>query len=246
LKNAGDFGQIIIKLGLNSLYGKCAQSIGGKVIGKLADGTEIHARPTYQSFVWAGMITSGTRASILDAIRQGDVVSIATDGVISRTPIDLNVGDELGTWDYKKIEQFTSVQNGVYRYAGSDGAWKVRARGFSGREFDFDKLLIAFKNKREHAQVESSVNRFVGIGSALHRVPVLTDWRVWIRQLRTVKLHPENRTLTVQWGLREMNRHIVTTRAWHGVHGISSPYKPKTVFRHLTDERVSLLSDSAD
>lgn len=246
LKATNDFGQIIIKLGLNSLYGKCAQSVGGKVVGYTEDGTEIHARPTYQSFVWAGMITSGTRAAILDAIRLGNVVSIATDGVISKTPIPLEVGDELGTWDYAKIEQFTSVQNGVYRYAGINGAWKVRARGFSGREFNFDDLLSAFQRDREHAQIKSGVNRFVGIGSALHRAPVLADWRVWIRQIRTIKLHPENRTLTKQWGIRD-NRNMVTTRAWHGVDGISHPYKPKTVFRHLSDGvELQTLPDSVD
>lgn len=248
LKRVGDFGQIILKLGLNSLYGKCAQSVGGKVIGKLANGTEVHSRPTYQSFVWAGMITSGCRAAILDAIRLGDVVSIATDGVVSRTPIALPIGDELGTWDFKKVEKFTSVQNGVYRYAASDGKWNVRARGFSGREFDFDKLLLAFKSKRERAQVEAAVNRFVGLGAALQRAPVLTQWRVWIRQVRTIKLKPENRTLTVQWGIRENNRHMVTTRAWVGVQGISHPYSPKTVFRHLTgaDVEVGLLESDLD
>lgn len=231
LKQAGDFGQIILKLGMNSLYGKCAQSIGGKLLARLKDGTEVHAKPTYQSFMWAGMITSGTRAAILDALRQGDVVSIATDGVIARERIpSLTVGSELGTWEYREIHNCTIVQNGVYRYQSDVTVDPiVRARGFSGREFNFDGLMAAFTKKRERAECVTSVTRFIGLGSSLMRAPVLTDWRVWKTQNRTIKLRPENRTLTRQWGLPD-DRHVVTTRAWHGVFGISHPYTPKTVF----------------
>ena len=43
---------IAIKLGCNSCYGKLAQSVGGT--------------PPFQSWIWAGMITSGCRAQILE------------------------------------------------------------------------------------------------------------------------------------------------------------------------------------
>lgn len=61
---------IAIKLGMNSCYGKLAQSVGS-------------AR--YQSWVWAGMTTSITRAMILALLSQhrdlASVISIATDGI---------------------------------------------------------------------------------------------------------------------------------------------------------------------
>ena len=63
---------IVFKLGPNSVYGKLAQSVGS-------------AR--YQSWIWAGMITSGCRAQLLDLIRahtnRADVLMVATDGAFT-------------------------------------------------------------------------------------------------------------------------------------------------------------------
>ena len=63
---------IVFKLGPNSVYGKLAQSIGNAA---------------FQSWVWAGMITSGCRAQLLDLIalhpRRSDVLMVATDGAFS-------------------------------------------------------------------------------------------------------------------------------------------------------------------
>lgn len=65
-----DAAGIAVKLGMNSCYGKLAQSVGS-------------AR--YQSWVWAGMTTSITRAMILALLCQhrdlASVISIATDGI---------------------------------------------------------------------------------------------------------------------------------------------------------------------
>lgn len=63
---------IVFKLGPNSVYGKLAQSVGS-------------AR--FQSWIWAGMITSGCRAQLLDLIalhsNRADVLMVATDGAFS-------------------------------------------------------------------------------------------------------------------------------------------------------------------
>ncbi len=64
---------IVIKLATNSCYGKIAQSIGSA---------------PFQSWVWAGMITSGTRAQILDMMGlhkdRANLLMIATDGIFGR------------------------------------------------------------------------------------------------------------------------------------------------------------------
>lgn len=65
-----------LKLAVNSVYGKLAQSVG-------------HA--PFNSWIWAGMITSGCRAQILDlmgrAKRMSDILMVATDGVVFRERI---------------------------------------------------------------------------------------------------------------------------------------------------------------
>ena len=75
---------IVFKLGPNSVYGKLAQSIGNAV---------------FQSWIWAGMITSGCRAQLLDFIalhrRRSDVLMVATDGafsVVDSGPLDFKDG----------------------------------------------------------------------------------------------------------------------------------------------------------
>jgi hypothetical protein len=88
---------IVLKLGCNSCYGKLAQSVGN---GK------------FQSWVWAGMITSGCRAQILQVMDlhqdKSNILMIATDGVQSRedlimpTPFDTgtsSTGKPLGGWE---------------------------------------------------------------------------------------------------------------------------------------------------
>lgn len=252
----GDFGQIILKLGLNSLYGKCAQSVGGKVIGKTEDGKFIHARPTYQSFVWAGMITSGTRARILDMIRIENVVSIATDGVvIDRSVVSVpHIGDsiELGHWSLKPIRDCSLMQNGLYRYSYQDTV-VTRARGFPQRQLQWETLLDSFALTRERTVIESTVTRFLGLGVSLHRQPRLLYWRCWMTMQKKISLMPVNRLLGVEIGLhekRQLSRDVVTTYPWHGLLGssISFPYTPKTVFASIAhpDREQSLVDVDHD
>jgi hypothetical protein len=82
---------LVLKLGINSRYGKRAQSIGSA---------------PFRCLVAAGFITSHTRAAILDAIGRAqdpwDVVSISTDGIISTRPIELAAAPETGTEEAAK------------------------------------------------------------------------------------------------------------------------------------------------
>lgn len=68
---------IVIKLGMNSCYGKLAQSVGNAL---------------FNSWIWAGMITSGCRAQILDVMglhkEKRNLLMIATDGIYTREDID--------------------------------------------------------------------------------------------------------------------------------------------------------------
>lgn len=81
-----------IKLAINSCYGKTVQSIG--------------AAPPFHSLVWAGNITSMTRAMLLSAFGvvkgEWDIVQFATDSVTARAPLDGLPAIETGTGDLKK------------------------------------------------------------------------------------------------------------------------------------------------
>lgn len=92
---------IVLKLGVNSVYGKLAQSIGDN--------------PPFQCWIWAGIITSGTRAQILELLAlhkdRKNMLAVATDGVYTReqlvtpkptsTNMESWVQKPLGGWEEK-------------------------------------------------------------------------------------------------------------------------------------------------
>lgn len=97
----------IIKLGLNSVYGKLAQTVGSA---------------QFASRIWSGMITSGTRAQVLRLMTQhkrlDSVLMIATDGLFSTEAHD--VGEiMLGGWERAIHDSMTLVRPGIYWLGGA-------------------------------------------------------------------------------------------------------------------------------
>lgn len=92
-KLGNDAAGIVLKLGPNSVYGKLAQSVGETA----------QRKPPFQQWIWAGMITSGTRAQILDAMSRlsspDQLLMVATDGIYTREPIDFPLPSDTGTYD---------------------------------------------------------------------------------------------------------------------------------------------------
>lgn len=95
MKREGNPAQMAIKLGLNSLYGKLAQTVGFR--GK---------QPTYQDMLLGGMITSYTRAKLQSIIRRypSSVVACATDGILLTEPIDEPLNPDLGGLELEYYE----------------------------------------------------------------------------------------------------------------------------------------------
>jgi len=128
----------IFKFILNSLYGKLAQSVG---------------RPRFSSRIWAGMITSGTRAQLLELILrhkdESNVYALATDGLYSGEKI--NVGErktpELGAWERKSEGDAWFVRPGIYWSENT-----LRARGLGRKTFrEHRKTFIeAIEAGRDH------------------------------------------------------------------------------------------------
>jgi hypothetical protein len=116
LKDSGDLSQYAIKVGLNSLYGKCAQRVG---------------RNTYFSLSWAGYITSSTRAKLARAGYENgadNIIGFATDALFSTKPLKLPLSDDLGDWEASSFDSATFFQSGVYRME-SGGKIEDRYRG---------------------------------------------------------------------------------------------------------------------
>lgn len=159
---------IVLKLGINSIYGKLAQSKG--------------VNPPFQSWVWAGNITSNTRAQLLRAIvdAPNDILMLATDGVYSRSRLKLDLPADTGTWDLEKplggweekeIPQGVfCVRPGIYFPLNptEDQIQQVRGRGL-GRKSLFENwqaIVDGWRNEKTVIEI-GGMTRFVGAKSGI-------------------------------------------------------------------------------
>lgn len=184
LKADGNPANKPLKLGLNSLYGKTAQTIGDN--------------PPYQCFMWSGYTTATTRAKLLDAIRycNGTIYSVATDGLISSTEIDeLAVGKSLGTWERTKIIQGMIIRPGVYKWLDDTDNWHYGTRGFQRDELLWEDIERKWDEGYADSEVTYQATRFIGIKQALARGEKWRDYLgEWILQTRKLNFRPADNT----------------------------------------------------
>jgi hypothetical protein len=151
---------LVLKLGLNSLYGKTAQSIGSA---------------TYGSPIWAGLITSITRAKLLDLICTSaahdlgqcgqDVLMLATDGVFTTAPRTPTIGTQLGEWEEDIHSDIFLIQPGLYFTAGNS---HPKTRGLpQSKVIESAELFRASYETRTPVPV--TLHSFVGLRQAVHR-----------------------------------------------------------------------------
>lgn len=174
---------IVLKLGMNSCYGKLAQSVG---------------RGLFNSWIWAGLITSGTRAQILDLLAlhkdPANLLMIATDGIYTREEFDApkprNTGTDivvtdgstgkqvrkpLGGWESDRHDSGVFVARpGIYFPLNptTDQIKKVRARGIGKKSVleNWRKIVAGWNKNRDTKPLRlDSLSRFCGAKSSIHR-----------------------------------------------------------------------------
>jgi len=184
LLKSGNFGEKIIKLGLNSLYGKLAQTKG-------------HT-PRYQNLIWAGMITSGTRAMLMKAIAEdpANVIQCATDAVISFSPPNLRVdATELGAWKQTKLEDLLLLGNGLYHSRTQKHGHDIQGhRGF--RYLDWETVRNDYASGNSHIATK---REFVSFSKALHNNR-LEERGTWMdEQIRMTYAPPDGKLEQHGW-----------------------------------------------
>lgn len=164
-----------LKLAMNSIYGKFAQSIG---------------RPKWANPIWAGLITATTRAWIIDACRKVDarhILMIATDGIFSDVPLDVTCGPELGEWELTEHESMFIIQPGLYMMAGQDS----KTRGIP--RVKIDEYARQIRRSWGHGATDMhhtiTLNRFMAARQAYH----LKRWD------RAGEWYSEGRTVSFDW-----------------------------------------------
>jgi len=170
MKKAGDFGEKILKLGLNSIYGKLSQSKG--------------KNPPFQQWIWAGLITGGTRALLMSGIRQNPdaIIKVATDAIFSTQPLQLDYDEtKLGAWKTETLYDLLVLGNGVYQSTGSSNPKHPngisRNRGFEHgtARFNWETIRSDYKAGRVSIVRKNEFRRFV---KAFHekRLEERCDW----------------------------------------------------------------------
>ena len=122
-----DVREKVIKLGINSVYGKTAQGVGGK-----------YGRAPATANPWvAGAITAGTRAQLLRAALKNPwaVIFFATDGVQSFEPLGVESETKtLGGWERDNLTAGVWIKPGIYafsRMVNGNAKYTGKSRGVS-------------------------------------------------------------------------------------------------------------------
>lgn len=181
-KDAGDPTQYVLKVLMNSLYGKWLQ----KVLAKYRE-TEV-ALNAYTDMEWkvgtifnpilAAHTTAATRIKIWqDIVRETPSVEIMTDGVLTTEPPNVPTSKSLGGWEVEGPREGTIVGNGLYILDGERG----KGRGIQDarlRGVDWTELLST-----------------------------TTDGRT-LRFDVTRPIHPAEALRQGQWGLTDIGRFV--------------------------------------
>ena len=117
LKAENNKTEYMIKILLNSIYGKFVQQVG---------------KGKYLNFLYGGYITASTRSLLLSACIDNpyNIIFLATDGILTEKKLNVKIGNGLGEWEELKIKSAQVLQSGVYYIIDSTGKEINGSRGF--------------------------------------------------------------------------------------------------------------------
>lgn len=233
---------IVLKLGMNSLYGKTAQSVG---------------MAPYANPVWAGLITSITRARLLEVIGKypDKVVMCATDGIYlldttieSDYPIVEDGEDsQLGDWEHQVYNSMFFIQPGLY-HSPDDHHPKLRSRGTPASvvENRLEDFKAAWRNDRFNGSIEFFLVNYRGGRLAWHlgRMQEMGQW-VYDPKTVTFKSNELKRTLKMFPDKKDKNSLLAKTTIRYGDYGESMPYS-KNIGGKLSGIMLSQMYEAPD
>jgi DNA polymerase elongation subunit (family B) len=134
-KQSDDLRAYIIKITLNAMYGKLAQRTG---------------KHQFLNMYYAGYITAKTRSIIYNTSMESyeDIIFFATDCLLSKKKLkNLDVGNELGQWEEKKVNKAVVLMSGIYEIIYSEDSLIYGMRGFRIDNKIFKNILQDIRKK---------------------------------------------------------------------------------------------------
>jgi hypothetical protein len=248
----------VVKLDINSIYGKTVQSVGSK-----------KKDPPFQNFFLGGAITAGTRAQIMRAIafEQENILAIATDGLISRTRLNLPEGIQLGEWEILELFEHVQLGNGIYKSSQMDPKTGEllsyeKSRGFPIKLLDYGKVKEYVEENGPWGKYwYNDKRRFITLRAAYNRndPELACHWTPASYEppaQRPISLTPERRdqldinvdgVLGPHWYDKKLQWRRYA-RKWQslGVTSMSAPYKPKQSWEAIMDIRAQYYPEIAE
>jgi hypothetical protein len=209
-----DVTAVVIKLVLNSLYGKLAQYVG--IAGQ---------PPSYASPWMAAAITAGTQRMLMSAALTAPdaIVGFATDGIVAEKelciPTTAPGEKKLGEWEHPKIMKGGGVfvQSGVYALCpevGNPDTIVYKCRGFNPAKAGDDKLpwrermrKAMFEDipacwKAGDARYTFHYKQFMGLGLAVASRETQTVIGCWKETKRNQQLDAMSRKRKLPKGVK--------------------------------------------
>jgi hypothetical protein len=192
----GNVAEQNIKLSLNSLSGKAAQSIGGS-----------ETAPPRTACPWyAAATTAGTRRRVMEAALQSPhaIVQFSTDGIVSQEPLNLDIGEGLGQWEAKRVAPGTPsvfLQSGLYTYRTEDEKLPtIKTRGMkrnyeTQEEWLLQRVPSAWRmpsdpnDPKTWPTLDIEQTEFVTAGSAVAGRKRFETIGRWAKRPRTINVH---------------------------------------------------------
>lgn len=229
----------VIKTPLNAHAGKTMQTVGWR-----------DRPPPYMSFLWAGLVTAGCQARLLDAALHApeSVLLFSTDGLYSTRKLPLPVSGALGEWEAVKRDGMLILKPGLYGVFNG-GRLHKRTRGWGAHELEDVDLLGAWLHHGPQGELSVATERFVGLRSALHS-SLSPHWNTWVSQETTFRTRPGT-------GYPELWKPGLRSCRWITSYGLgctggvlSEPYEPKHIrldpSQRIEDLELALLEEHPD
>lgn len=159
---------IVLKLGANAIAGSIMQTIG---------------RSQYHCPVWAGMITSGTRAQLLEMLGQhenwSDVIMMATDGLWGlkeiTPPKPLNTETDIDVYETSSGKKTRKPLGGWEHGEFEKGVFMARPGIYF--PLDLKEINLDEENEKNEGEIKDLKARGIGIGTLYrHRKNILAHY----------------------------------------------------------------------
>lgn len=151
-KKEGKSSEKALKLILNSLYGKTIQQVGSHK--HFSDFAAAWTTSVCRALIWR---------TIASERKENTIVSIMTDGIMSRKPLNVALGHELGKFEVEEINYLAQFMAGIYYYEPKEGKPVQKFRGL-GKNFDVKMGLATLRGEAEfYSEFQVFVSRTLAL-----------------------------------------------------------------------------------